>query len=276
MSRADLSIGSQAMNDLSAERGQKIAAERARYDMQFGEHAGGNLVLRPDAEFVPNDLRAALLHALNELGNLSNARVLEIGAGTAWDSVILARRGAHVVETDISPVGVEIARRRFEDNGVGDRAEADVMAAEHITFPSGSFDLVFGRAVLHHIDAQRAPEEIVRVLKVGGRAVFMEPLSENPVLDFARDYLPYPGKKSPRGHRGVTYTLIHTIGQHFAETRFREFYFTSMLNRVVGHHRSSTPLETVDGWLVSHAPPIRRFCRYIVITYRKAGPHPEE
>jgi SAM-dependent methyltransferase len=48
-----------------------------------------------------------------------------------------------------------------------------VADAERIPYPDGSFDLVVGHAVLHHIpDVPAALREVLRVLKPGGRFVF--------------------------------------------------------------------------------------------------------
>lgn len=144
------------------------------------------------------------------------------------------------------------------------------MAAEQIDYLDASFDRVFGRAVLHHLDMTRAPAELARVLKPGGRAVFIEPLSENPLLDFIRDYVPYPQKKSPKGHRGITYAMIEEAATHFAHTAKQEFYITAMLNRAFGHNVAITPLEAFDRLLVRYVPPARRFGRYVVVTFEKA------
>jgi ubiquinone/menaquinone biosynthesis C-methylase UbiE len=250
-----------------------IAAERERHDRQYSAVADRNLLVKYGAEYAPSDLRAGLVYAFDQLGDLRGKHVLEIGAGSGWDAVILVYRGASVVATDVSPVGLEMATRRFAVNSMADRAEVLEMAAERLDFPDESFDHVFGHAVLHHLDMTKAPHEIDRVLRPGGRAVFLEPLSENPVLDFARDYAPYPGKKSPKGHRGISYDVIREMGRFVPLVEMREFYLTSMVNRAFGHHTSITPLETLDRFLLDRVPKLRRFSRYIVVAYRKpAGP----
>jgi ubiquinone/menaquinone biosynthesis C-methylase UbiE len=101
-------------------------------------------------------------------------RALEIGAGTGYFSLNLKQAGVlrEVTCTDISPGMVSTLgenARRLGLNGVR-AARAD---AESLPFPDGSFDLVLGHAVLHHLpDLDRAFAEFRRVLRPGGRIFF--------------------------------------------------------------------------------------------------------
>ena len=59
------------------------------------------------------------------------------------------------------------------------------------------FDAVLGKQILHHLDLGVAIPEIVRVLRPGGRAVFLEPLIHNPLLEGYRRLTPH----LPQPHR---------------------------------------------------------------------------
>jgi SAM-dependent methyltransferase len=100
-------------------------------------------------------------------------RSLEIGAGTGYFSLNLLKTGAvrKATCTDISPGMVDVLSRNAERLGLQVRAtRAD---AESLPFPDGSFDLVLGHAVLHHLpNLERAFAEFHRVLAPGGRIVF--------------------------------------------------------------------------------------------------------
>ena len=93
-------------------------------------------------------------------------RLLEIGAGTGAQAVVLAARGFQVS-------AIEIAGSIYENEQVFPVAIYDGAA---IPFPDASFDIVFSSHVLVHIvkhdDFQK---EILRVLKPGGRVVHILP-----------------------------------------------------------------------------------------------------
>jgi ubiquinone/menaquinone biosynthesis C-methylase UbiE len=99
-------------------------------------------------------------------------RALEIGAGTGFFSLNLRQAGVltDVSVSDISPGMVEAAKA----NGrrLGFEVDGRVGDAEHLPYDDGSFDLVVGHAVIHHIpDVELALRECLRVLRPGGRLV---------------------------------------------------------------------------------------------------------
>jgi SAM-dependent methyltransferase len=100
-------------------------------------------------------------------------RSLEIGAGTGYFSLNLLQAGVvrQATCTDISPGMVSVLAGNAERLGLDVRtARAD---AESLPFADGSFDLVLGHAVLHHLpDLECAFAEFHRVLRPGGRIVF--------------------------------------------------------------------------------------------------------
>jgi ubiquinone/menaquinone biosynthesis C-methylase UbiE len=100
-------------------------------------------------------------------------RSLEIGAGTGYFSLNLLRAGVvrEAVCTDISP-GMLTA---LEANAgrLGLSVQTAACDAADLPFEDGSFDLVFGHAVLHHLPAlDRAFAELHRVLRPGGTLFF--------------------------------------------------------------------------------------------------------
>jgi SAM-dependent methyltransferase len=101
------------------------------------------------------------------------ARSLEVGAGTGYFTLNLLRAGIvhDATCTDISPGMVRTLAGNAERLGLNVKSlRAD---AESLPFGAGSFDLVLGHAVLHHLpDLERAFSEFHRVLKPGGRILF--------------------------------------------------------------------------------------------------------
>jgi ubiquinone/menaquinone biosynthesis C-methylase UbiE len=101
------------------------------------------------------------------------ARSLEIGAGTGYFTLNLLRAGLIGAATcsDISPGMLETLGDNARRLGLSVRTE--LADAERLPFEDGSFDLVLGHAVLHHIpDLPRAFAEFARVLAPGGTVLF--------------------------------------------------------------------------------------------------------
>jgi SAM-dependent methyltransferase len=100
-------------------------------------------------------------------------RSLEVGAGTGYFSLNLAREGVveHATCIDISPGMVRTLRANAERLGVD--VDARVADAEELPFEDSTFDLLLGHAVLHHLpDLDAAFAEFHRVLRPGGWIAF--------------------------------------------------------------------------------------------------------
>jgi ubiquinone/menaquinone biosynthesis C-methylase UbiE len=101
------------------------------------------------------------------------ARALEIGAGTGYFSLNLlrARVVGEAVATDISARMLDKLERSAEELRLP--IETAACEAAELPFEDGSFDLVFGHAVLHHLpDLAGAFREFRRVLAPGGAIAF--------------------------------------------------------------------------------------------------------
>jgi SAM-dependent methyltransferase len=100
-----------------------------------------------------------------EFANHRGQRVLEIGCGTGCDLLQFAKNGANATGVDITPMHLELARRR-----VGSLAQVIESDARKLPFPDSSFDYVYSHGVLHHSDEPRKiVDEIFRILRPGGR-----------------------------------------------------------------------------------------------------------
>jgi SAM-dependent methyltransferase len=100
-------------------------------------------------------------------------RSLEIGAGTGYFTLHLLACGVvrRAVATDISPGMVGVLEENARRMDV--KVETATCSAEELPFEDGSFDLVLGHAVLHHIpDLARAFAELRRVLRPEGTVLF--------------------------------------------------------------------------------------------------------
>jgi ubiquinone/menaquinone biosynthesis C-methylase UbiE len=111
----------------------------------------------------------ALIHSLKLP---TGARILEVGCGrgVALPPVALLTRPRELVGLDVDPALLAVARRRLERRGIDAQlVHGDVRS---LPFPAASFDVVIDFGTVWHIaDAERALQEIARVLVPGGRFV---------------------------------------------------------------------------------------------------------
>lgn len=155
------------------EHGKKLASEGAESIWNWGSPAG----------MVRADRRAAFFVSTGKITSKDN--VLELGCGTGlFTRKVYAATNAHIVATDLSEDLLKEARLKFPE---GDFRVADAMKLD---FPDGSFDVVFGSSIIHHLNMDKSLNEISRVLKKNGRMVFAEPNMLNPQI-FIQKNIPF-------------------------------------------------------------------------------------
>ena len=113
---------------------------------------------------------AAVFHLLPRLP----ARVLDVGCGTGWTSVFLARRGYDVVGVDIAPDMVRLANER-RDRDLLRNLEFQVSDYETMPFEA-EFDAALFYDALHHAEQEEScAMGGLQALKPGGVCVCSEP-----------------------------------------------------------------------------------------------------
>jgi 2-polyprenyl-3-methyl-5-hydroxy-6-metoxy-1,4-benzoquinol methylase len=100
------------------------------------------------------------------------ASILDVGCGVGGVTVDLLRHEpAHILAIDISSEMIDVARASTSD----ERLEFRVQSTSEPL--AERFDLVTGRAILHHIDFRELLARLYRDnLRPGGRMLFMEPM----------------------------------------------------------------------------------------------------
>ncbi len=97
-------------------------------------------------------------------------RILDLGAGRGISSYAFAKAGCNVTALEPDPsslVGAGAIRALFKESGLPIQIVQEY--GESLPFQDETFDVVYGRAVLHHAhDLSRLCKETRRVLKQGG------------------------------------------------------------------------------------------------------------
>jgi len=116
---------------------------------------------------------------------------LEIGSSvwTEWfDDDIKPKKLTCI---NISETSIENGEAWVKRKEIDFPIDFHLMDANELTFPDASFDLVYGGAILHHLDIDRTMHHVHRVLKPGGAILFTEPLNMNPAYIFRFVYCFY-------------------------------------------------------------------------------------
>lgn len=147
-------------------------------DRQFGEQANAYLTSAVHAQGKDLQRLAQLLepHA--------GARLLDLGCGAGHASFTAAARVAQVVAYDLSAQMLAVVEQAAAEKGLNN-IQLQQGVAESLPFEDAGFDLVISRYSAHHWhDVGQALREVRRVLKPGGRAIFMDVVSPgHPLLD---------------------------------------------------------------------------------------------
>lgn len=191
-------------------------------------------------------------------GDIRGKRVLDLACGNGWVSLYFARSGAETHCCDISPKSIELARRYAEANGLSGNMHPEVMSAEELHYDDEFFDMIFVNAALHHCDIPIATEEILRVLRPGGKAAIIEDLGYHPVLWL---YRLFSDSKHTENERPLYVEDVERIRSRFSRS---ELHYTGLLD-CVDHRNPVTRLFSVIDRGLLALPFLRRFSRIVGI-----------
>ncbi len=213
-------------------------------------------------------------HLLEELRTLDvkGKRVLEIGLGQGAESQKLIEAGAVYNGIDFTQESVDRVRWRCEIFDLPyERIER--MNAEQMSFPAGSFDLVFSHGVIHHSPRIRAiVREIHRVLRPGGRVVVMVyhrnslnyHLSIRLLRRMGLVFLFLPG--TPRLVAALTHEPIDRLLRHRTNVRTQGLSYLRMENFI---HRATDGPDNVYSAVFSEAEARGLFADFTDVTITK-------
>lgn len=247
------------------------ASEVNKWDRLASQADIESLRLKDGEDFYSYARTTTLLRGLKVeefLADLKDKQTLECGCGVGHTAALLAKSGANVTAYDLSPKSVETTRLRAQVSGIEDHLHLFAVAkGEELPFADESFDVIFGRAILHHIDPNRGSSEVYRVLRRGGRAVFLEPLGTNPVISFVRDHVWYPDKNPVGDDSPLVYDEIRKWGEGYSQFRYQEVQLFGALERFLGFSRNFDlgPIHSFDRVLLKNVPFLRRYCRAVVL-----------
>lgn len=144
--------------------------EKHIHDLEITKHPVGSRGFFEDLDQYHFEKLHHLLRLVDFTGYRGKA-VLEVGCGAAVDLARFAKGGAVCTGVDLAQSAIELAKANFEQQGLA--ADLRVANGEALPFPDNSFDLVYAHGVVQYTaDPQALVNEVRRVLKPGGEAIF--------------------------------------------------------------------------------------------------------
>ncbi|MBS1794805.1 MAG: class I SAM-dependent methyltransferase [Acidobacteria bacterium] len=220
----------------------------------------------------PADTPYYLEYAYHLLGDARGLTVLDYGCGAGENSALIAFHGAEkVIGIDISPELIELGKRRLALHGVGENADLRVGSAHELPLAAESVDVVFGIAILHHLDLELASAEVFRVLKKGGRAIFLEPVRNSRFIRFVRKLIPYRSPDVSPFERPLTEAELERFAARFTSLKSRAFSIPFVnLIEVLGLPESLLHKAIrLDGKILRAAPFLKNLASVRVVEMRK-------
>jgi SAM-dependent methyltransferase len=167
-----------------------------------------------------------------------DADVLEIGCGNGWQSERILELGARTVHgMDISTSMLKTAKKRETERLRF--FEHDV----HQQWPK-TYDVICGRAILHHVDYREALENLYHNnLRPGGHMLFLEPLGENILLKL---YWRFGTSFHTPDERPFMRDDLDWMNKNFQQFRLYSLNYLSIPAAIV----SSFAFASSDNWLL--------------------------
>jgi SAM-dependent methyltransferase len=222
----------------------------------------------------PNTMRYERLYEELLRAAVPGKRVLEIGCGDGTTASRLLSFGAAYV------YGVDVSERylaRAREKEIPGRLEfANHDAA---TGFDRRFDVIVGRAVLHHLDYR----DVVRRLHAdtlcpGGRMIFMEPLGSNPLIRLFTLAVPKAHTPDERSFRRED---LRWFREEFPGFEMYPYNYVSLPAGILSSLLFSRPdnalmraADAVDIRLSKHFPWLGPQFRYAILVLRKNHPRP--
>ncbi len=181
------------------------------------------------------------------------------------------------------PKAVENQQKMAEMAGLN--IKAIVMDGNDLNLSSETYDVVYGNAILHHLQLDKACMEIKRVLKSGGKAVFRDNMKGNVFLQAFRRATPH--LRTSDEHPLATKD-INLLSKDFAAAEVDFYIFSILPYRFIAQTLNQGVLkrlgwrirfphpdsfyaiaDRVDAWLFKVVPFLRKQAWLCLITLTK-------
>jgi ubiquinone/menaquinone biosynthesis C-methylase UbiE len=156
--------------------------------------------------------------------NTNNSVVLDYGCGIGNSlEQVVNFKPKKITGIDISEISIEKAKKNFD---AYTKIELLVDNCEKTKFEENTFDIVYGTGILHHLNFEICLDEIQRILKPGGRFLFIEPLGTNPFINLYRKLTP---KSRSVDEHPLVENDLNLIKNRFQKVKIKYYGFLTLI-----------------------------------------------
>jgi len=247
-----------------ADRERKAYDEEGLWDVSHSWHARFLHVF-----LSPNSTRYEKLFYGLISDNVVGKVALEVGCAEGLASKQVFDFGArHVLGIDVSQDFISRAKP-LEKPGQLEFECADVGAGIE-----GTFDVIFGRSILHHIDYRTVLQKLFdNNLREGGIMIFMEPLGANPLI---RIYQLVAQSAHTPDEQSFLRSDLQWFRAAFAQVRIYPFNLFSLPAGIISNFIFKEPdnlllrlSDHVDEWFARNASILTPYFRHCLVVIRK-------
>ena len=157
--------------------------------------------------------------------NTINSEVLDFGCGIGSSlEKVIKFNPKKITGIDISEVSIRKAKDKVKET----ESEIELLVdnCEQTKFNSNNFDIIYGTGILHHLNMSMCLDEIKRVLKPGGKLIFIEPLGTNPLINLYRKLTPKSRSEDEHPLVKLDFDLIE---KKFINTKLKYYGFLTLI-----------------------------------------------
>ena len=254
---------------MTRDRTAVIQNERDWHDQEAHRRISLNAVLYAPPAF--NDVTQT---AFDFLDGQPEERVLDMGSGEGKETLILASRGLCVVSMDLSHKQLCAARERVRAHAPEAQVFFIQANAEESPFAYQSFRIIYGKAVLHHLDLAVSSREVHRLLKPGGRASFAEPFARHPLFRLGRRFTP---QLRTEDEHPMLLSELGAYAQGFQTSAIKTFFLFTPLAYVIRllpggekpFQKAYALLARLDAFLFAQLRQLQHWAWYGVLNVQK-------
>ena len=199
--------------------------------------------------------------------------ILALGSGTGNYEIALAKLRNMITSVDRSPESIKALTKKIKEKKAEDNVKAMIMDAEELKFDDGSFDVIYGIAILHHLYLEKVMPELQSVMKDGGKLLFVEPPKSNFRVRRYRAETPHMRSKFEHPLSKKDFRIIR---KYFPDIRVNGYYLLqTFMPKMIRHSERysgiRSALDHIDRLILAVFPSLRLYCYRIIIELRNVS-----